>query len=74
MLMRRWQDYPILRFREVHVLEVELINHLDDQPMGVGEGAEGPTVAAVANAFAHATGRRIRDLPLTSVRVLKVLA
>jgi nicotinate dehydrogenase subunit B len=74
MLTRRWQDYPILRFREVPVLEVELINHPDDQPMGVGEGAEGPTVAAVANAFAHATGRRIRDLPLTSERVLKVLA
>jgi CO/xanthine dehydrogenase Mo-binding subunit len=42
--------------------------------MGVGEGAEGPTVAAIANAFAQATGRRIRDLPLTSERVLKALA
>ena len=74
MLTRMWSDYPILGFREVPVLEVELINHPDEQPMGVGEGAEGPTVAAIANAFAHATGRRIRDLPLTSERVLKVLA
>ncbi len=27
-------------------------------------GAQGPMVAAIANAFAHATGRRLRDLPL----------
>jgi nicotinate dehydrogenase subunit B len=55
------------------VLEVELINRPDERPMGVGGGAESPTVAALANAFARATGRRIRDLPLMSERVLKVL-
>jgi CO/xanthine dehydrogenase Mo-binding subunit len=31
----------------------------------VGEGSQGPAAAAVANAFANATGKRIRDLPLT---------
>jgi CO/xanthine dehydrogenase Mo-binding subunit len=31
-------------------------------------------VAAIANAFAQATGRRVRDLPFTPLQVLKTLA
>jgi CO/xanthine dehydrogenase Mo-binding subunit len=33
-----------------------------------------PTAAAIANAFAHATGRRAASLPLTPARVLETLA
>ena len=73
-LTRNWNDYPILRFPQVPVLQVELINRPEERPLGVGEGAHGPTVAAIANAIANATGRRIRDLPLTPERVKQALA
>ncbi len=41
---------------------------------GAGEAALGPAAAAIANSFAHATGRRIRDLPLSAERVKRALA
>jgi xanthine dehydrogenase YagR molybdenum-binding subunit len=41
---------------------------------GLGEPPIIPTAAAIANAFAHATGRRSRALPLTPARVLEALA
>jgi len=73
-LTRSWADYPIMGFKDVPALHVELINRPDERPLGVGEGAQGPTVAAIANAFADATGRRLRDLPLTPDRVKAALA
>jgi nicotinate dehydrogenase subunit B len=39
----------------------------------MGEGSQGPAAAAVANAFANATGKRIRDLPLKAERVKAAL-
>jgi len=41
---------------------------------GLGEPPIVPTAAAIANAFAHATGRRAKALPLTRDRVLEALA
>ena len=41
---------------------------------GLGEPPIVPTAAAIANAFAHATGRRAGALPLTPARVLETLA
>ncbi len=41
---------------------------------GLGEPPIVPTAAAIANAFAHATGRRASALPLTPARVLEALA
>ena len=73
ILARDWASYPILTMPEVPKVEIELINRPSERPLGSGEGSQGPTVAAVANAFAHATGRRIRDLPLNPVRVKAVL-
>lgn len=40
----------------------------------LGEPPIIPSVAALANAFFNATGRRIKDLPLTRQRVLEALA
>src|SRR4051812_30322979 len=37
--------------------------------LGTGESAQGPAAAAVANAIANATGKRLRDLPFTRERV-----
>ena len=42
---------------------------MSERPLGAGEASQGPTVAAVVNAFANATGKRIRDLPLKPERV-----
>ena len=69
-----WLAYPILRFGEVPEVDVELIRGSSTEPLGVGEGAQGPTAAAIGNAFHAATGRRLRDIPLSAERVRSVLA
>jgi nicotinate dehydrogenase subunit B len=71
---KSWIDYPILRFSEVPAVEVEVIQRPTDDSLGVGEGAQGPTGAAIANAFAAATGRRLRDIPFSPERVRAALA
>ncbi len=70
---RDWASYPILTFPEVPKVEVVLLNRPDEKPMGAGEASQGPAAAAIANAFAHATGRRIRDLPFRPDRVKAAL-
>ena len=71
---RSWADYPILTFPEVPAVDVVLLNRPDEKSLGTGEGSQGPTVAAIANAIANATGRRLRDLPFTRERVKAALA
>jgi CO/xanthine dehydrogenase Mo-binding subunit len=62
--------YPILRFGDLpETVEVHLIDRPGQPFLGTGEVGQGPTAAAIANAVAHATGVRIRDLPLTPSRV-----
>ena len=71
---RDWEGYPVLRFTEVPEITVELIDAMADlPPLGVGEAAGGPTVAAIGNAVAHAIGARLYDLPLTRERVMAAL-
>jgi CO/xanthine dehydrogenase Mo-binding subunit len=67
---RDWASYPILRFDEVPEIEVHLMPPTDRNALGVGEAAQGPTAAAIANAVFHATGLRVRRLPLTPERIL----
>lgn len=64
-----WASYPILTFPEVPLIEVALIDQPHEPALGAGEASQGPTAAAIANAVANATGVRIRDLPLTAVRL-----
>jgi nicotinate dehydrogenase subunit B len=71
---KSWSDYPILRFSEVPAVEVDVIQRPTEDSLGVGEGAQGPTGAAIANAIAAATGRRLRDIPFTPERVRAALA
>jgi nicotinate dehydrogenase subunit B len=73
ILTRDWASYPILTMPEAPKVELELINRPNDRPLGVGEGSQGPAAAAVVNAFASATGKRIRDLPLNAARVKAAL-
>lgn len=70
---RDWSGYPILTMPEVPEVEVALVDRPDEKPLGAGEAAQGPMAAAIANAFAHATGRRLRDLPFTPERVRTAL-
>ena len=71
---RSWADYPILRFEEVPQVEVVILNQPNERFLGVGEGAQGPAAAAIANAIANATGARLRSLPFTPARVKAALA
>jgi CO/xanthine dehydrogenase Mo-binding subunit len=73
IVSRDWESYPILTMPEVPRVEVELIDRPSERPLGAGEASQGPTVAAIANAFAHATGRRLRELPLAPARVKAAL-
>ena len=52
---------------------VELIDRPDEPSLGAGEASSGPTAAAIANAVAHATGARVRDLPLSADRIKTAL-
>src|ERR1700730_5780067 len=70
---RDWATYPILTMPEVPLVEVELIDRPEERSLGAGEAAQGPAAAAIANAFAAATGKRLRDLPLTPARVKAAL-
>ena len=71
---RSWADYPILRFDEVPAVEVVLLDRPSERFLGVGEGSQGPAAAAIANAIAHASGKRLRALPFTPDRVKQALA
>jgi nicotinate dehydrogenase subunit B len=70
---RDWASYPIMTMPDVPKVTVELINRPNERPLGAGEGSQGPAVAAIANAVAHATGKRLRDLPLDAGRVKTAL-
>jgi len=65
-----WQTYPILRFDAVpDSIEVHIINRPGKPFLGSGETGQGPAAASIANAIANATGKRLRDLPLTRKRI-----
>ncbi|OKO68590.1 molybdopterin cofactor-binding domain-containing protein [Bradyrhizobium sp. NAS96.2] len=65
-----WQTYPILRFDAVpDSIAVHIINRPGQPFLGSGETGQGPAAASLANAIAHATGKRLRDLPLSRKRI-----
>jgi CO/xanthine dehydrogenase Mo-binding subunit len=74
ILTQNWDDYPILTFEEVPDVEVTVVNRPDLPPLGAGEGAQGPTASAIANAVFNAMGIRLRDMPFTRERVMAALA
>ena len=69
IVSRDWQSYPIMTFREVPRVDVVVLDRPTEKSLGAGEAAQGPMSAAIANAVAHATGARLRDLPLAPERV-----
>ena len=69
-----WASYPLLRFPEVPRLEIDLVQRIDQPPLGAGEAASSPVPAALANAIFDATGARLRTVPFTRERVKALLA
>jgi len=70
---RNWAGYPILTMPEVPTVETVLIDRPTEKSLGAGEASQGPMAGAIANAFAHATGQRLRDLPFDAERVKAAL-
>ena len=72
-------DYKIPTIADMPEIVIDY-PHLPDANLpnvgskGLGEPPIVPTAAAIANAFAHATGRRAAGLPLPRDRVLEALA
>jgi nicotinate dehydrogenase subunit B len=65
-----WQTYPIARFNAVpDSIDVHIINRPGLPFLGSGETGQGPAAASIANAIANATGKRLRNLPLTRRRI-----
>jgi CO/xanthine dehydrogenase Mo-binding subunit len=65
-----WASYPVLRFSAVpDALDIHIINQPGLPFLGSGECGQGPAAAALANAVAEATGKRLRDLPLSRERI-----
>lgn len=74
VLASDWNDYPILRFSEAPPVQVVQIDRPGEPFLGTGEGSQGPTVAALANAIFDASGARLRRIPFTPERVMAALA
>ena len=68
-----WRGYPILRFRDAPTIETVLLNRPGAPFLGIGEGAQGPVAAAIANAVYDAADIRLRDIPFTPERVKAAL-
>ncbi len=68
-------EYHIPAHADVHDIEVIFVDEPDEiiNPLGikgVGEIGVVGTAAAIANAIYHATGKRVRDLPITLDKIL----
>ena len=61
-----FNDYPVARINEVPAQTNVYIVESSAPPGGVGEPGVPPFVAAFCNAIFAATGKRVRDLPLSS--------
>jgi nicotinate dehydrogenase subunit B len=60
----RFSDYRVPRFRDLPALETVLVNRKDLPSVGAGEAPMIAVAPAVGNAIFHATGKRLRSLPL----------
>ena len=77
MVNANLEQYRIAGSKDVPMIESIIVeNYLgrtNTDVSGIGEPATVPTSGAIANAIAHATGVRMRELPMTPARVLAAL-
>ena len=64
-----WTSYQLLRFSEVPAMKIDLIQRVDQPPLGAGEAASAPVPAALANAVFDATGAWLGEVPFTAERM-----
>jgi isoquinoline 1-oxidoreductase beta subunit len=60
-----FHDYPVLRMNEMPKIDITLVPS-SEKPGGIGEPATALIGPAVANALFAATGKRVRQLPLSA--------
>jgi isoquinoline 1-oxidoreductase beta subunit len=63
VVQNNFYDYPVSRMPQVPDLYVHLVQS-DEAPGGVGEPGLPPILPSITNAIFHASGTRIRDLPI----------
>lgn len=61
---RRLTTYRVPRFKDTPRIEVHLIDRRNVEPAGCGESPITVVAPAIASAIFHATGKRVRSLPL----------
>jgi nicotinate dehydrogenase subunit B len=69
-----WDDYPVLAWRDVPDLHIDLACQQDQPPLGVGECMVGPTSAAIAGGVSRVLGQPMANLPLDRAALISALA
>jgi isoquinoline 1-oxidoreductase beta subunit len=64
---RNFHQYPLITMAQTPEIDVAFIGN--GPPEGLGEPPLYPVAAAIANALCNLTGKRIRELPLTSKKI-----
>jgi xanthine dehydrogenase YagR molybdenum-binding subunit len=65
-------EYHVPVNADVQAIDVMFVEEQDDEMVkGVGEIGIVGTAAAIANAIYHATGKRVRDLPITIDKLMR---
>jgi isoquinoline 1-oxidoreductase beta subunit len=64
MLTTSFRDYEVPRFADVPELDIHLLNRPDLPSAGAGETPIIAIAPAIANAVFHATGTRVRQMPI----------
>ena len=57
-------DYKMTRMKHIPKINVEIIEN-NESPAGVGEPGVPPITPAICNTIFNASGKRVRDLPLS---------
>ncbi|TAF64965.1 MAG: xanthine dehydrogenase family protein molybdopterin-binding subunit [Cytophagales bacterium] len=63
VVQQNFNDYPLLRIKETPEIEMFFVES-QETPQGLGEMSLPPVAAAVCNAIARLTNKRVRQLPI----------
>ncbi|MFQ3324879.1 MAG: isoquinoline 1-oxidoreductase beta subunit [Pseudomonadales bacterium] len=66
VVQNNFYDYPVSRMSQVPDLFVHIVSS-NEAPGGVGEPGLPPILPSITNAIFHASGTRVRDLPVKNI-------